>query len=73
VLLMPSRKYICPKCKQKRGVTIMYGMPPAPPEEDEVFGGCVIEEGQPDRHCLNCEHEWQIVRRADPWDIPDRP
>jgi len=61
-------KYICPSCKAKEGVDILYGMPT--PESFEnaergelAIGGCVIEDNQPDRRCLKCEHEWQIKRR----------
>ncbi len=42
-------KYICPKCKQREGV------------ENSI--GCLIYHYLPDRRCLNCGHEWDIVRR----------
>ena len=75
---MAARKYVCPKCKQKTGVNIGYGYPtPDIIEQVErqeiVLGGCIVGENQPDRHCISCEHQWQIARRADPWDILDRP
>ena len=65
---MTAHKYICPSCKAKDGVDILYGMPsPELIEKAErgeiALGGCVIEENQPDRRCLKCEHEWQIKRR----------
>ena len=67
---MAARKYICPKCKQKTGVNIGYGYPtPDIIEQVErqeiVLGGCIVGENQPDRHCVSCEHEWQIVRKPE--------
>lgn len=62
------RKYICPVCKEKTGVNIMYGMP-GPElfdliERGEVaLGGCVIIDGQPDRRCTACGAEWLIKRK----------
>ena len=63
-----SRKYICPSCKAKEGVNIIYGMPS--PElfemaerNEVVLGGCVMTEDQPERRCLLCSHEWLIKRR----------
>ena len=52
-----ARKFICPKCKQKTGVTISYGYPSAELWEQAelneiVLGGCMQEEGAPDRQCL---------------------
>jgi hypothetical protein len=67
---MPTpSKYICPSCKAKEGVDIIYGMPSPElfdmAERNEVaLGGCVIEENQPDRRCLKCNHEWQIKRQS---------
>lgn len=65
-----ARKYVCPNCKKKAGVNIIYGMPgielAEQAERDEIrLGGCIVEENQPDRHCVSCEHQWQIVRRAE--------
>jgi hypothetical protein len=70
---MSARKYICPKCKEKTGVNIQYGYPSFECREKElkgevVLGGCMIEEGQPERACASCEHEWRIKRR-DPFFI----
>lgn len=64
-----TRKYICPECKQKTGVNIVYGYPSAELFEaanrDEVaLGGCIIDNEQPDRCCISCKHEWKIKRRA---------
>ncbi len=65
---MRLRKYICPACKQKTGVDILYGMP-----TDEAFelagknllalGGCCIDLDGPERSCTSCGHEWRIKRR----------
>jgi Zn finger protein HypA/HybF involved in hydrogenase expression len=65
---MKLHKYICPNCKSKDGVDILYGMPSSEliekAERGEIaLGGCVIEENKPDRRCLKCEHEWQINPR----------
>jgi hypothetical protein len=70
---MSARKYVCPKCKQKAGVNIGYGFPgieqfERAERQEIMLGGCVLEENQPDRHCFNCDHDWQIVRRREPWD-----
>ena len=72
---MAARKYICPNCKQTTGVNILYSYPGIELAEqverqEIVLGGCVLEPNQPDRYCISCEHEWQIVRRADPWAGP---
>ena len=65
---MSPKKYICPACKQRAGVNILYGMPD--PEAFEMaarqeiaLGGCCIGVEDPDRQCLICGHEWHIKRR----------
>jgi hypothetical protein len=63
-----TRKYICPKCKAKTGVNILYGYYGFEYGELEekgevVLGGCTIEMGQPERACTSCGHEWNIKRR----------
>ena len=65
---MKSAGFICPKCDQKTGVTISYGYPTdealQQAERNEVvLGGCMREIGAHDRQCVNCGHQWQIVRR----------
>ena len=67
---MPNRKYVCPNCKQRTGVDILYGMPDIEhadqaERQEIVLGGCALEEGQPERHCISCEHEWLIVRKPE--------
>lgn len=62
------RRFVCPKCKQKSGVPISYGYPTDEMQEqverrEIVLGGCTLEEGRPDRQCLDCGHKWLIVRR----------
>lgn len=69
------RKYVCPACRQKTGVNIVFGYPTPEladrAERGEVaLGGCVLSEEAPDRHCTSCEHEWRIVRRK-PWPEDD--
>lgn len=60
--------FVCPACKEKRGIDISYGMPgPDLIEQversDAVLGGCMQEIGAPDRQCLACGHQWEIARR----------
>jgi len=60
--------FICPRCKQKRGVNIDYGYPShelfeQAERNEAVLGGCMQALGDPDRQCLNCGHQWEIVRR----------
>jgi hypothetical protein len=64
-----AKKYICPSCKAKEGVDIVYGLPDfelldASEKVEVVLGGCCIEENQPDRQCLSCGHSWIIQRRS---------
>lgn len=65
---MVYKKYVCPACRGKTGVDILYGMPSVESFEDSkkgliALGGCVFGEDQPDRKCLQCETEWKIKRR----------
>jgi len=62
------RMFVCPACKEKRGIDISYGLPSQELFEevergDAVMGGCVQEIGAPDRQCLACGHQWEIARR----------
>lgn len=71
-----SRKYICPQCRQRQVIDIAYGMPGVELAEmadrgEAWLGGCCLSEDMPDRHCLACNHEWQIKRRRDPWALPE--
>lgn len=66
---MSEARYRCPKCKQKTGVNISYGYPGSELVEEverneAVLGGCMQALGDPDRQCLICEHQWEIVRRS---------
>ena len=66
--LHPPRKYRCPSCGAKAGVNIEYGEPgidmaEAAERGEVVLGGCCIDENSPERHCLECGHEWLIKRR----------
>lgn len=60
---------ICPACKQRHGVNIIFGMPTEELWEAEkrgevVLGGCCLPLiGDPERQCLACGHQWQIARR----------
>ncbi len=63
-----SQFYRCPNCKQKQGVAISYGYPTAELFEaaernEAVLGGCMQAMDDPDRQCLDCGYQWEIVRR----------
>ncbi len=65
---MNTRKYLCPGCRQKTGVDIVYGYPSGQAfemaERGEItLGGCSIEAEGPERKCTSCGHEWRIKRR----------
>ena len=65
---MSVRKYICPACKQKTGVEILYGMPTEMAFEmagrnELVLGGCCLPIDGPERECTDCGHQWRIKRR----------
>jgi len=62
------RRYICPVCKEKTGVDILYGLPSyegfQEAERGEVvLGGCCFSEDDPERACTSCGHRWRIKRR----------
>jgi len=66
---MTTRKYICPACKQKTGVEILYGFPSIEMAEasergEIVLGGCCIDLNDPERACTSCGHEWRIKRKV---------
>ncbi len=68
---MTVRMFVCPACKDKRGIDISYGLPSQELFEevergDAVLGGCMQEIGAPDRQCLACGHQWEIGRRGSP-------
>ncbi|NMQ30310.1 hypothetical protein E4Q23_22655 [Candidatus Accumulibacter phosphatis] len=65
---MKLRKYICPACRQKTGVDILYGHPSYEAfemaERGEVaLGGGGIDLEGPERKCTACEREWRITRQ----------
>jgi hypothetical protein len=82
---MTRTLFICPACKQKRGVNISFGYPSFDLIEqvernEAVLGGCCPPSpGDPERQCLDCGHQWEIVRRRSlltEWDrqaFEDRP
>ena len=64
-----DRRFKCPKCKQTTGADIIYGFPTEEAFEqaernEAVLGGCMQEIGAPDRQCLSCGQQWEIVRRG---------
>jgi len=65
---MSVKKYICPACKQKTGVDILYGLPTEEAFEmadrgEIVLGGCILPINGPERKCIPCGHEWRIKCR----------
>jgi hypothetical protein len=70
---MTARKYICPACRKKYGVDILYGMPSEQASEmsgrsEVVLGGCYIDLEGPERECTACGHQWRIKRRENKLD-----
>ena len=69
---MPRRAtYKCPKCNSRNIVPIVYGYPGPELMEDSALrkvelGGCVLEEGAPDRHCNDCEYQWMTTDNYSP-------
>lgn len=68
---MTIRMFVCPACKENRGVEISYGFPSQElfdevERGEAVLGGCMQENGAPDRQCLACGHQWEIARRGAP-------
>ncbi|HVR90137.1 MAG TPA: hypothetical protein VHG29_03445 [Novosphingobium sp.] len=62
-------RFKCPQCKQRTGVNILYGYPSHEAFEqaernETVLGGCCQPMGSPDRQCLACGHQWEIIRRG---------
>jgi len=61
---MPRRAtYKCPKCNSTNIVPIVYGMPgPELMEKNHEgkihIGGCAIKLDSFDRHCNDCENQW---------------
>lgn len=64
------RLFMCPACKDRRGLDILYGMPTHEAfemaERGEIaIGGCCIDDEAPERRCMACGHEWRIKRRLE--------
>ena len=58
------RKYICPECKKKEAVQILYGYPgdamrESASKKEIALGGCIIYPDNPNRQCLICGHQWK--------------
>lgn len=58
------RRVLCPACRERAGVPIVYGMPTVKMAEavergdwDVVLGGCSVEPVT--AHCRACGHQWQ--------------
>jgi len=55
-------------CKRKTGVNITYGYPSEEMFEqaarnEAALGDCMQAMDDPDRRCLDCGHQWEVVRR----------
>ena len=65
---MSRARSICPKCELKTGVKIIYGYPTEElfeqaARKEVALGGCMQLLDDPDLQCLDCGHQWAIVRR----------
>lgn len=60
---MKFEKYICPKCKEKKGVRILYGYPSqetlqAWHRKEVELGGCIVRDENTLYKCMKCRHQW---------------
>jgi len=74
---MPSR-YLCPACKRKTGVPILYGHPTddgfrGAERGEIVIGGCMEEPGDPDRACTACGKQWRARSKRGMRESPRQP
>ena len=58
-----NMKIICPKCRKKEAVKILYGFPTFEAIEEARkgtihLGGCIITGLDPQWHCNKCGYEW---------------
>ncbi len=58
---------VCPRCNSVNTCRIMYGMPAYTPELEQKLeagkvhlGGCIIELDSPNRHCNDCELDFDM-------------
>ncbi len=61
-------KYICPSCKAKAGVEIVYGYPVGKALDMEqrgeiALGGCCVTGDDPDRACNACGYKWTADKK----------
>ena len=54
----------CPQCNSSDIIPISYGYPGFEMMEKStkgkiVLGGCCITDNQPNKHCTECEFEWE--------------
>jgi hypothetical protein len=59
-----GKKFNCIKCKKKEAVEIFYGYPSpktlqAWHEKEIELGGCILDEENPNRKCMKCNHQWK--------------
>lgn len=72
----------CPRCRQKTGAQILYGLPILEEIEEElnrgavVLGGCAHPLDGADRQCTHCGYSWIANRKqwqwtGEHWPLPD--
>jgi hypothetical protein len=72
---MPKRKRRakpCPHCGSRNTTRIVYGLYAPGPEgmpDDLVLGGCTIFPGQPLRHCLDCDTDFEPREVSGEWSL----
>ena len=59
-----NEKFLCPQCKTKDAVKILYGYPleetlKAWLNKEIELGGCIVGEAKPNRKCMKCNHQWK--------------
>ncbi|MFU1926162.1 hypothetical protein ACLQ9J_11780 [Bordetella hinzii] len=67
---MARRLNICPACKQKAGVPLMWGYPSddaldAASKGELILGGDVLFDISLNRQCKQCGHQWSTYRRKE--------
>ena len=59
-----GKKFNCPNCKAKEAVDILYGYPTdetleAWKNKEIELGGCILDQENPNRKCMKCNHQWK--------------
>ena len=67
---VPAKPRTCPHCGRELRL-ILYGMPPGPPPEGVLLGGCIFDGDSPTHGCPVCDDP--SVWRFDPAPDPETP